>query len=284
MQFSSASAFKASLEARLRMLAESKSIPFSTVQLKFVIERLLARLFHEESPAWILKGGFAMDLRFRPRARTTKDVDLAVALVTNSSSLREALQRAVEVDLGDFLSFRIGLPTKEIANAPHGGSRYPCEAILLGKTYAKFHLDIGVGDPTIVAPDVLEGEDFLGFMGIAPAKVFVLSKEQQFAEKLHTYSYPWGDRENSRTRDLVDLVLIIERGQPDVGKIRAALAVTFDVRATHSIPVELNPPPSSWSNDFGGMAREAGLTTESHTEAFEKLRGYWRDHRFVERE
>ena len=279
MRFGSAAAFKASIEARLRMLAEQRSVPFSTVQLKFVIERLLARLFHEETPVWLLKGGFAMDLRFRPQARTTKDVDLAVALVSNASSLRETLQRAVEVDLGDFLSFRIGPPTREIANAPHGGSRYPCEAILLGKSYAKFHLDIGVGDPTIGRPDILVGEDFLGFMGIAAAKVLVLSKEQQFAEKLHTYSYPWGDRENSRTRDLVDLVLIIERGQPDVEKLRAALAVTFDIRATHPLPPELTPPPNSWSKDFRGMAREAGLSMESHTEAFEKLREFWSEYR-----
>jgi hypothetical protein len=56
--------------------------PFQTVQLKFAMERLLARLFHAPDPPWLLKGGFAMDLRFRPKARTTKDVDLSVSLAT----------------------------------------------------------------------------------------------------------------------------------------------------------------------------------------------------------
>ena len=77
-KFTSAAAFKSSLEARLRTRAQELSIPFQTLQLKFVMERLLARLFREADAPWLLKGGFAMDLRFRPRARTTKDVDLSV--------------------------------------------------------------------------------------------------------------------------------------------------------------------------------------------------------------
>jgi hypothetical protein len=67
-QFRTAAAFEASLEAHLRKRSEELGVPFSTVQLKFVLERLLARLFRGESPPWLLKGGFAMDLRFRPTA------------------------------------------------------------------------------------------------------------------------------------------------------------------------------------------------------------------------
>ncbi len=74
--FGSAAAFKTSLEAHLRKHAEERKVPLSTLQLKLVIERLLARLFRDADPPWLLKGGFAMYLRFRPRARTTKDVDL----------------------------------------------------------------------------------------------------------------------------------------------------------------------------------------------------------------
>lgn len=76
-QYGSAAAFKASLEAHLRKLAGERDTPLSTLQLKLVIERLLALLFHSPNPPWLLKGGFAMELRFRPRARTTKDVDLS---------------------------------------------------------------------------------------------------------------------------------------------------------------------------------------------------------------
>src|SRR3954447_12190884 len=128
-KFTSASAFKTSLEARLRTRARELAVPFQTLQLKFVMERLLARLFREPDPPWLLKGGFAMDLRFRPRARTTKDVDLAVSLVAAGAgaggdaidAIRDRLQSAVDVDLGDHLTYRIGPPKQELTNAPGGG-------------------------------------------------------------------------------------------------------------------------------------------------------------------
>jgi hypothetical protein len=80
-KFGSAAAFKASLETRIRKLAAERALPISSLQLRFVMERLLARLFRDAHPPWLLKGGFAMDLRFRPKARTTKDIDLSVSLV-----------------------------------------------------------------------------------------------------------------------------------------------------------------------------------------------------------
>lgn len=48
--FGSATAFKASLETHLRKLASERKVPLSTLQLKFVIERLLARLFRDPEP------------------------------------------------------------------------------------------------------------------------------------------------------------------------------------------------------------------------------------------
>jgi hypothetical protein len=106
-KFGSAAAFKTSLEAHLRKRAEERKVPFSTLQLKFVIERLLARLFRNSDPPWLLKGGFAMDLRFRPRARTTKDVDLSIALVpVEANAARgcgaERLQETADQGVGLF--------------------------------------------------------------------------------------------------------------------------------------------------------------------------------------
>ena len=48
--------------------------------------------------------------------------------------------------MGDFFVFLIGEPTMDLDAAPYGGARYPIEALLDGRTFAKFHLDIGVGD------------------------------------------------------------------------------------------------------------------------------------------
>ena len=280
--FGSAAAFKASLEAHLRKHAEAAGVPFSTLQIKFVMERLLARLFHDESPPWLLKGGFAMDLRFRPQARTTKDIDLTFVLVADapgpvSPEMREQLQAAADIDLGDYLSFRIGEPKKETTNAPKGGARYPCEAVLVGKTYAKFHIDLGIGDAVIGKPDPLKGDDLLDFAGIEPMVALAIPKAQQFAEKIHAYTFPWGDRINTRTKDLIDLVILIERGMPDPAAIRVAVAATFSVRGTHPLPTSLSAPPDAWKNEFALMAAEAKISTTDYLAAFALLERFWKD-------
>jgi hypothetical protein len=282
-QFRSAAAFKAALEAHLRKCAAERGVPFSTLQLKFVIERLLARLFRTAPAPWLLKGGFAMDLRFRPRARTTKDVDLSVPLAAAApapdlADLREWLQEAVDVDLGDHLAYRIGEPRNELTNAPRGGARYPCEAILLGKTYAKLHIDVGCGDALVGEPEPLTGDDLLSFAGIGPATALAIPRPLQFAEKVHAYTFPWSGRQNTRTKDLVDLVLLIERGLHDVDAIRQALQATFTTRATHPLPRTLNPPPQSWAAEFIGMAAQAGLSTTDYLEAFARFQTFWTNH------
>lgn len=282
--FGSAAAFKASFETRLRKVAAERAVPFSTLQLKFVMERLLARLFQEPNPPWVLKGGFAMDLRFRPRARMTKDVDLAVSLVSavpgesTLDTIRDRLQEAVEIELGDSLSYRIGPPKQELTNAPHGGARYPCEAILVGKSYAKFHIDVGFGDVQVDNLDRLVGDDVLSFAGIAPVIALAIPTSLQFAEKVHAYTFPWSGRVNTRTKDLVDLVLLVERGPREIPELREALRSTFVKRGTHPLPGSLPKPPESWSRDFPDMAVEAGLTTHDYLEGFAILELYWIEH------
>ncbi len=280
-RFGSAAAFKASLEAHLKRLAFERGAPFSTLQLKFVIERLLARLFQIADPPWLLKGGIAMDLRFRPRARTTKDVDLAVASTAEGpptdfpGDVRDRLQEAADVDLGDYLSFRVGTPRRELTHAPGGGARFPCQAVLVGKTYARFLIDVGGGDALVGRSERIIGEDLLSFAGIPPAAVLVISKSQQFAEKIHAYTFPWAGRLNTRTKDLVDLVLLIERGTPNAVEIRAAVQAAFSARGTHPVPERLTPPPEPWGLDFPPMAVQAGLSTTNYLEAFSILDAFW---------
>jgi hypothetical protein len=281
-QFKSANAFKTSLEGRLKAVAEERKVPLHTLRLKAVIERFLARLFHAPDSVWLLKGGFALELRYRPRARATKDVDLAIGLGViqdeaerSPDRLRERLQEAAEVDLGDYLLFLIGAAQQELAGAPLGGARFPCEAVLDGKSYARFHIDVGCGDPVVEPPEALTGEGLLGFAGVGPAQVLAISRPQQFAEKVHAYTFPWVGRTNTRTKDLVDLVLLIETGPPELGRVVKALRATFATRNTHPLPASLSPPPESWKEDFATMAAEARISTRDYLEAFAVLKRFW---------
>src|ERR1035437_353053 len=50
------------------------------VRRQVVFDRLLARLFPTDPAPWVLKGGYALELRFRT-ARATIDIDLTVETV-----------------------------------------------------------------------------------------------------------------------------------------------------------------------------------------------------------
>jgi len=276
-RFESAAAFRQSLEARLAAAAEQRGIDLNRLRLQLVIERLLARLFAEVDPPWLVKGGFAMDLRLRPSARTTKDLDLSCRLL--SGDVRERLATAAERDLGDHLIFRVGTATRAIEAAPEGGARFPVEARLAGREYARFHVDVGVGSAAVGRPERLVGDDLLSFAGIAAAVVFAVPRELQFAEKLHAYTRPWGDRINTRTKDLIDLLSLVEAGQLDRGVLASAIEAVFRGPPPRPIPDELPAPPPSWRDAFEAMAGEVGLHSGELDAAFAALVRFWEQQR-----
>jgi hypothetical protein len=106
--------------------------------------------------------------------------------------------------------------------------------------------------------DLAPTADWLGFAGIGAPKVPVISREQQFAEKLHAYTRP-RPTPNSRVKDLVDLLLLVRMRGIGPGKIKAAAEKTFARRGTHSFPPVFLPPPSSWSSPFRKLAQECGI-------------------------
>ncbi len=279
--FATPAAFKASLESRIKTVAGERGVPINTLRLKVIVERLLARLFARPNPPWVLKGGYAMELRYRPRARTTRDIDLTCAadgvaeLPARIRAIRDQLQVAAEIDLGDYLTFRIEDAQAEMAGAPLGGARFPCGAVLAGKTYGRFHIDLGFGDETGPVLDLLKGDDLLAFAGIAPAQVLAIPTAQQFAEKVHAYSRPWNDRINMRAKDLVDLALLIESASVQPTDVSVAVQATFARRNTHRVPTELPEPPAAWATEFSALAAEAHLRARSLAEAIHELRVFW---------
>ncbi|MGC1907800.1 MAG: nucleotidyl transferase AbiEii/AbiGii toxin family protein [Candidatus Acidiferrum sp.] len=165
-------------------------------------DRFLARMFSKGPKAtypWVLKGGYAMKLRIR-FARTTKDIHLTLYDGTRlskkaeerSEQVRARLQEAAAVRLDDYFEFLIGEAREELDGAPEGGRRYPVEARLDGREFARFHVDVGIGDEVLEPLDIIKGEDWLGFAGVKATSVPVISAEQQFAEKLHAYTLSRG--------------------------------------------------------------------------------------------
>lgn len=281
--FKDAVAFRASLEQRLRNIADSRGADINYLRLKLVIERLLARLFAKPAAPWLLKGGYAMELRYRPRARTTRDIDLSVKAPAVARSetmrldtIRDELQEAAEIDLGDFFRFRIAAARTELQGAPLGGGRFPCEVLLAGRVFARFHIDVGIGDPLLGSPEQLNGDDLLDFAGIDPPLIRAIPRAQQFAEKIHAYTFPWTDRPNTRTKDLVDLIMLLEEGGVAASaELRQAIHAVFATRHTHPVPSTLPDPPLSWSEEFRGLAAETGIFTTELSSGFARVKEFW---------
>lgn len=115
-------------------------------------------------------------------------------------------------------------------------------------------------------PSIITTEPFLDFAGIPAPVVQVLPIETHLAEKLHAYTLPRAT-ENARVRDLPDMALLgTAEGKLERGRIRKALQLTFESRATHNIPTVLPLPPGSWNQPYNELATEHELPWRSLSE------------------
>jgi hypothetical protein len=267
----SSGAFRQALEERLKHISRQEGTDFQRLCRRVAFDRFLARLVSAPTRDWILKGGYAMELRF-VTARSTRDLDFTLRAGTTESALGH-LQGAGSLHIGDFFSFRVGEPMMDLAAAPYGGARYPVESRVDGRTFVRFHVDVGIGDVILEPFEILTTRDWLAFAEIPAPQVAMIAREQQFAEKIHAYTVPRPSL-NSRVRDLVDLYLLIASDSLNASLCAEALRLTFERRNTHDIPEELVPPPADWERPFQVLAEQCRIEI-GYREAFETLLGFW---------
>ena len=134
-QYATSAAFRVALETRLKTISAEEGTDLQRFRRQVSFDRLLARFFAERNAPWLLKGGYAMELRLRT-ARTTKDIDISVpsdAVANLGGKILARLQDNAGADLGDFFSFVIAEPQMDLKAAPQGSARYPVTASLAGK-------------------------------------------------------------------------------------------------------------------------------------------------------
>lgn len=273
-KFKSATDFRKSLEARLKGLATKTKVDLQRLRRKVAFDRFLARIFSEENPGFYLKGGYAMELRLA-HARATRDIDLTfVRRVKKDSELISTmilndLRDLAERDLNDHFIYQVGKAQIDLENAPYGGARYPVSALVDKKLYVRFQLDVGA-DFLLDQVETIQGSNWLEFCGIPAPVIPMISIEQQFAEKLHTYTLLRGQRVNSRPKDLIDMVLLLNMKIPKSDEMLRALQKVFKKRDTHPLPQRLEPPPAVWNTQFIEMAVECGLPQDMQG-SFEKI-------------
>ncbi|MQY29697.1 hypothetical protein NRB56_52900 [Nocardia sp. RB56] len=222
-----------------------------------------------------------MEFRLRDRARMTKDMDFAACPdgepLLDGPAVRERLIDGLAVDEdGDGFLFQVSPPFDLNADtAGRGGWRYSVEARLAGRTFATIRIDVVARGEEIVLTERLPLPNTLGFAGTPPRDIEAVDRRQHFAEKLHAFTRDYGDRPNTRVKDLVDLVLLIESGLlPDTFVVDAVRHV-FAVRATHEVPDRLPEPPPSWIHTYPETAGGLTETPARLDAAFDLVRGFW---------
>lgn len=253
MRYDSAAGFRTALEARLRA-AQHEGAGVSRLRKRVAFERFLARLCAVAPDAWVLKGGFALELRLGDRARTTKDIDVdwriseedAVELLIDAAAL-------VLDDRFEFALSRSGQADERLGRA----ERWAITATLAGREFERLAIDVEYATAPVLEPETIVASQLLGFAGMGPVAVPALAIEQHAAEKLHAYTRRYArDARSSRVKDLVDLAVIAGTTVVDARRLEQALTEIFDRRDTHSLPDELPAPPSDWEPAWRGLTAE----------------------------
>jgi hypothetical protein len=130
--------------------------------------------------------GYAPELR---SARSTVDIDLTSQGVAGAEArdtnhvVRETLQNAANVPLGDRFEYAIGAPVMDLDAAPYAAPACPGK---LGWTTGSFRA-VPLGHryrrATIEPLETIACRDWLGLAGIQTARGRMIAREQQFAEK-----------------------------------------------------------------------------------------------------
>jgi hypothetical protein len=283
VRYKTAAAFRGALETRLN--AQGIARPEGLLRLRKMVafERFLARIQSGGDERWLLKGGFSLQLRLGGKGRVTKDVDLGANLAllhgaeTELEAIGDALAERAAQDLGDFFVYQVS-PSGEIdlEAGTARAFRFPVSALLADKIFEQFHVDVGVGDPLVAPADQVTGTGLLDFAELPRPTFKATSSQQHFAEKMHALTRIWVGRENSRTRDLVDLMLLLDLGLPPFAGVRDAVERIFKARGTHAVPAEIPDPPAAWVAEYARLATDLTLHESTVASAMARLRTYWK--------
>jgi hypothetical protein len=279
MAYETPGALRAALEARMAAPHGTTVPGLERLRRRAVFERLLVRLDHANPGQWVLKGGMALEVRLGDRARTTRDLDLALRMAADddAATVRDHVIEALADDPErDGFEFRVG-PARaiDLDEAGRPGWRFAIDARLDGRTFANVRLDVVARTEEISATDRITLHSMLAFAGFPDHQIEAVDPAQHFAEKLHAFTRPHGDRPNSRVKDLPDLLLLVDQGLSPSVELLTAVGHVFAVRSTHELPVELPDPPGDWADRYATLADELGLRAGTVDEAMATLRPFW---------
>ena len=236
-----------------------------------IMAGVLDRATNADSPLFIVKGGVALELRLRDRARATKDID--IVLRDTTADLADSLEEALTGEPYQGFSFRRkGQPLL----LDNGAVNMEFGVTYKGQPWTSVSVDIAraeAGEVDVEWVDAIALTDALGVTG--PAQLPCLPLRFHVAQKLHGMTLPpRPGKQNERFRDLVDLLLMDAMITHDYASLRQACELVFRNRNTHSWPPDLSTVPAHWVQPFARLAEELELAETDVEVALVRVRDF----------
>ncbi|KDP89779.1 MULTISPECIES: nucleotidyl transferase AbiEii/AbiGii toxin family protein [Clavibacter] len=256
----SGAAAGAAINSAARSAARSGSTSAHDLVTQTTFDRFLCRVFADDKPAFVLKGGLGMLARM-PQSRATRDIDLAASEGDVAAAVEELIAR-VSVDLGDHFRFAYRSQTDLLTgdNQPYtGGCRVTFDAYLGVASRGKVDIDLAVGHMPTAQPERHVPANRLTRLNFRTHDYFLYPLVDQISDKLCATLQPYGPSglPSSREKDLVDLAMIAMFQAVDAAELRMAIAQEFRLRGLEPTPRFTVPP--EWGVAFRAMAARTPL-------------------------
>lgn len=231
-------------------------------------ETLAEALARGAIPVFFVKGGVAIELRLGLLARATRDLD--IGLCAPPAELLPLFDAALDVGFGDFRLRRRG----EAQVLDNGAVALEISVEYLGRPWATVDVDLASATPDIETDSVSPIQ--LAELGLeSPRSVPCLAIPTQIAQKIHALTEPEPrGRPNPRARDVLDVLLLVQRAEIDNAAVATACKRIFAERASHTWPISSFAFPPAWHAILAELAREVRYDTDDPATIEQRFNSY----------
>jgi hypothetical protein len=277
MTYATAQALRTALEARISTESHATGLSVDRLRRRVLFQRVVARLQQGQPTRWVVKGGMAMEVRLRDAARLTKDLDLALrADALSADAVEDLVADALSADPdGDWFAFAVGAPSRLQEDADGTATwRIAVRARLDGRPFGSIKLDISPRTHEVVETETVTLPNALEFAGIETVDIEIVDVHRHAAEKLHGMLREFDGRENTRVRDLADLMLLLDAELLVPDRLAPVVRQVWAERRS-TPPATFPRLPGSWPPRYDELAALNDIQPPSFPAASERAIALW---------